>query len=83
MANIHTITTGAGSMPVTTQLWVYKCPSCEKDIVSYGYTPSTNSWNMNIIDNATIFGNAMLEPPEINCSEHGQIVRFRSLTFNL
>ena len=83
MANIHTITLGTNTIPVITQLWVYKCPSCNRDIVSYTYTPSANNWSMNVIGNATVFGNPMSEPPDINCSEHGQRVRLRSLTFNL
>ncbi|UJR38568.1 hypothetical protein I4U23_031234 [Adineta vaga] len=83
MTNIHQITTSSGGLiPVETQLWLYKCPSCEKDIVSYTYTPSTNHWTMNTTNDATVYGNTMLEPPEINCSEHGQQVRLRSLTFN-
>ncbi|CAF1420241.1 unnamed protein product [Adineta ricciae] len=83
MANITSIKTSAGgSIPVATQLWMYKCPTCDKDIVSYTFTPSTNNWIMNTTNNATIYGNAMLEPPEINCAEHDQRVQLRSLTFN-
>jgi hypothetical protein len=63
MANIHTITTAVGSMSVTTQLWVYKCPNCQKNIVSYVHTLSTNSGNMIIMGDAIIFVNAMLETP--------------------
>ena len=55
MANIHTITLGTNTIPVITQLRVYKCPSCNRDIVSYTYTPSTNNWSMNVIGNATVF----------------------------
>ncbi len=85
MANIHTITTAVGSMSMTTQVWVYKCPSCEKDIVSCVFTPNANNWtmNMNILGNVTLFGNAMSVPPEIKCSEHGQQVKLRSLTLNV
>ncbi|CAF4452518.1 unnamed protein product [Adineta steineri] len=83
MANIGSITTTAGgSLPVVTQLWVYKCPTCDKDIVSYTYTLSTRNWIMNTTDNAAVYGNTMIEPPEINCSEHNQRVQLRSLTLH-
>jgi hypothetical protein len=52
----------------------YKCPTCNKDIVSLVFDSNSNSWTMNILRAATINGKLITDPPPIQCSKHNQQV---------